>query len=92
MNQANKVDPTKERLLDEAEILFAGKGYHAVSVREITRAANCNLAAQSIRLETAREDCAPAMEGWLKRIAKLGYITAANSIREVLHNDFDSDM
>ncbi len=45
MNQANKADPTKERLLDEAEILFAGKGYHAVSVREITTAANCNLAA-----------------------------------------------
>lgn len=36
---------TRERILDEAEALFAIKGYHAVSVREITRAAGCNLAA-----------------------------------------------
>jgi AcrR family transcriptional regulator len=32
-------------LLDEAEALFAEKGYNAVSVREIIAAANCNLAA-----------------------------------------------
>ena len=38
-------DHTKERILDEAEALFALKGYDAVSVREITGAANCNLAA-----------------------------------------------
>ena len=36
--------PSKERLLDEAEILFAEKGFEGVSVREITRAAGCNLA------------------------------------------------
>ena len=40
-----KVEDTRERILDEAEILFAGQGYHAVSVREITSAAQCNLAA-----------------------------------------------
>jgi len=34
----------RERLLDEAEALFARKGFEAVSVREITRAADCNLA------------------------------------------------
>jgi len=45
MNQVNKTDPTKERILNEAEALFAQKGYHAVSVREITTAAECNLAA-----------------------------------------------
>ncbi|MEJ2220434.1 MAG: TetR family transcriptional regulator, partial [Desulfobacterales bacterium] len=38
-------DHTRERILDEAESLFALKGYDAVSVREITGAANCNLAA-----------------------------------------------
>jgi TetR/AcrR family transcriptional regulator, regulator of cefoperazone and chloramphenicol sensitivity len=38
-------DRTKERILDEAEALFALKGYDSVSVREITGAANCNLAA-----------------------------------------------
>ena len=40
----NKSDITRERLLDEAEILFAQKGYRAVSVREITKAARSNLA------------------------------------------------
>ena len=41
----DKKDLTKERLLDEAEILFAQKGYQAVSIREITKAAHSNLAA-----------------------------------------------
>lgn len=36
---------SRERLLDEAEMLFAQKGFEGVSVREITRAAHCNLAA-----------------------------------------------
>ena len=36
---------TRDRILDEAESLFARKGYHGVSVREITSAADCNLAA-----------------------------------------------
>lgn len=45
MSQVNKTDPTKERILNEAEVLFAQRGYHAVSVREITTAAECNLAA-----------------------------------------------
>ena len=39
------VQMTRERILDEAESLFARKGYHAVSVREITDTAGCNLAA-----------------------------------------------
>lgn len=40
-----KNDRTKDRILDEAEALFALRGYDAVSVREITGAASCNLAA-----------------------------------------------
>ena len=36
---------TRDRILDEAETLFARKGYHGVSVREITNTADCNLAA-----------------------------------------------
>jgi len=38
-------DNTRERLLDQAERLFAMKGFEAVSVREITGAAGSNLAA-----------------------------------------------
>jgi AcrR family transcriptional regulator len=45
MDQSVKNDVTKERLLNEAEALFAQKGFDAVSVREITTAARCNLAA-----------------------------------------------
>jgi AcrR family transcriptional regulator len=36
---------TRERLLDSAEALFAGRGFHAASVRDITHAASSNLAA-----------------------------------------------
>ncbi len=35
----------KDRILYEAEGLFAERGFYAVTVREITRAARCNLAA-----------------------------------------------
>jgi AcrR family transcriptional regulator len=36
---------TREQLLDAAERLFARRGFDATSVREITGAAACNLAA-----------------------------------------------
>lgn len=36
---------TRDRLLEQAELLFAQRGYHAISVREITAAARCNMAA-----------------------------------------------
>ena len=45
MNQKQANDNTRERLLDQAEILFSQKGFHAVSVREITASAGSNLAA-----------------------------------------------
>jgi AcrR family transcriptional regulator len=45
MTDEDKSEITRERLLNEAEALFAQKGYHAVSVREITSAAHCNLGA-----------------------------------------------
>src|SRR6266850_6459065 len=38
-------DRTRERLLDAAEKLFAGRGFRATSVRHITAEAGCNLAA-----------------------------------------------
>ena len=67
-----KNDPTKDRILDEAEALFALRGYDAVSVREITGAANCNLAAvnyhfgnkQNLYLEVFRSR-------WLPRAVRI---------------------
>ena len=58
---------TKERILNEAEALFAKNGYDAVSVREITTAACCNLAAvnyhfgnkQKLYLEVFRDRWVP---------------------------------
>jgi TetR/AcrR family transcriptional regulator, regulator of cefoperazone and chloramphenicol sensitivity len=71
-SQNHKNELTLERILDEAEALFANKGYHAVSVREITRAAHCNLAAvnyhfgnkQNLYLEVFRSR-------WLPRASRL---------------------
>ncbi len=54
MSQSVKNDLTKERLLNEAEALFAQKGYDAVSVREVTTAARCNLAAVNYHFGTKK--------------------------------------
>ncbi len=56
--------------MDEAEALFAVKGYHAVSIREITGAAQCNLAAvnyhfgskQNLYLEVYQQRWLPRAE------------------------------
>ncbi len=45
MTQTDQDHATKERILDEAEILFAQRGYRDVTIREITAAARCNQAA-----------------------------------------------
>ncbi len=44
MAGAPKVDIPKERILYEAEALFAERGFYTVTIREITQAARCNLA------------------------------------------------
>jgi AcrR family transcriptional regulator len=54
MPRENREELTKERILDAAEILFAQKGYRAVSVREITSAARCNLAAVNYHFGTKK--------------------------------------
>lgn len=67
MSQKDKNDFTKERLLNVAEALFAQKGYDAVSIREITAAAHCNLSAvnyhfsnkQNLYLEVFRSRWVP---------------------------------
>jgi len=46
--------PTRERLLDAAERLFAERGFKRASVREITAAAGCNLAAVNYHFGSKR--------------------------------------
>jgi AcrR family transcriptional regulator len=56
MAQENKhSDQTRDRLLDAAERLFAQKGYNAVSVREITKAAGTSLAAVNYHFRSKKE-------------------------------------
>ena len=45
---------TKNHLLDVAEILFAQNGFDAVSVREITAAAKCNMGAVNYHFQSKK--------------------------------------
>jgi len=79
----HKYELTRDRLLDEAEELFAQRGYHAVSIREITKAAESNLAAvnyhfgnkQNLYLEVFRSR-------WLPRASRI-----QQSFRQSLKNN-----
>ena len=93
MSQKNGEDLTKERILDTAEVLFAQKGYRAVSVREITSAAECNLAAvnyhfgnkENLYLEVFRSRWVPramrVRESFRKSLARQGSLSAAKVVR-----------
>ena len=71
-NNHKNNDHTRDRILDEAERLFAEHGFPSVSVRQITQAAGVNLAAvnyhfgnkQNLYLEVFRAR-------WLPRAAKV---------------------
>lgn len=52
--RAERPGATRQRLLDEAERLFARRGLDAVSVRDITRAAGANLGAITYHFGTMR--------------------------------------
>lgn len=93
MKRKNSQDLTKERILDTAEVLFAQKGYQAVSVREITSAAKCNLAAvnyhfgnkENLYLEVFRSRWVPramrVRESFRKSLARQESLSEANVVR-----------
>jgi len=93
MSQKNGEDLTRERILDRAEVLFAQKGYRAVSVREITSAAECNLAAvnyhfgnkENLYLEVFRSRWVPrairVRESFRKSLARQGSLSEAKVVR-----------
>jgi len=65
-------DPTRERLLDEAEKLFADKGFEASSVREITAAADAHLSAVNYHFSSKRGlYVAVFKERWLPRAQRV---------------------
>jgi AcrR family transcriptional regulator len=88
MNHKNGEDLTKERILDTAEILFAQKGYQAVSVRQITSAAECNLAAvnyyfgnkENLYLEVFRSRWVPRAKRLQESFRK--YLASQQSLSE----------
>lgn len=47
--------PTQDRLLDAAEMLFAQRGFHAVSVRDITRSAKVDVSLVHYHFGSLRE-------------------------------------
>jgi AcrR family transcriptional regulator len=86
-------DLTRERILDTAEALFAQKGYQAVSIREITRCSECNLAAvnyhfgtkENLYLEVFRQRWIPrarrVQENFRTLLARYGWASADNVVR-----------
>jgi AcrR family transcriptional regulator len=54
--------PTKEKLMDAAEKLFARRGFHGVSVREITGAAGVDLALVNYHFGTKKQLLAAVIE------------------------------
>jgi len=55
MKKKNPTRPGDERILDAAEQLFAQRGYHGVSLRDITRAAGVDVALVSYHFGGKRE-------------------------------------
>jgi AcrR family transcriptional regulator len=84
---------SRERLLDEAEARFADKGFHAVSVREITGAAGCNLSSvnyhfgskENLYLEVFRSRWMPRArriaERFQKTLEESGSLSLASVVR-----------
>ena len=86
-------DNTRERLLDQAERLFAMKGFEAVSVREITGAAGSNLASVNYHFGNKMNLYMQVFrERWVKRTRRIRRSFAlrlanqsAPCIKEVIH-------
>jgi len=78
MKQKNKDAIVKERILNNAESLFAQKGFRGVTVREIINAANCNLSAvnyyfgnkKNLYLEVFRARLIPRSQSMCERFKK----------------------
>jgi AcrR family transcriptional regulator len=82
----NQTDPTRERLLDEAEKLFAQKGFAAVSVREITAMAESHLSAVNYHFGTKKNlYLSVFQERWIPRAKMI-----AERLREIDANGITS--
>lgn len=81
---------TKIRILDEAERLFAERGFEATSLREITAAANVNLAAVNYHFHSKDELIRAVVARRIeplnrKRLAMLEEVMNKPSLETVMH-------
>jgi AcrR family transcriptional regulator len=91
--EQTQADPTRERLLDEAEKLFAQKGFDAVSVREITAMAGSHLSAVNYHFGSKKNlYLSVFQERWIPRAKRVaGLIKEVNingekSVEEMVHS------
>jgi len=72
MGRENRNRVSRARILDVAEGLFAFKGYDAVTVREITKGARCNLAAVNYHFGNKRNLYLEVFRSrWLPRAGRI---------------------
>jgi len=84
----------KDRILDKAEELFAQNGYFAVSIRQITAAAECNLAAVNYHFGNKKNLYLEVFRlRWIPRARRIhdtfiGILGTKNepSLRDILHS------
>jgi TetR/AcrR family transcriptional regulator, regulator of cefoperazone and chloramphenicol sensitivity len=88
-----EVKISKERILQEAEALFAERGFYAVTIREITKAARCNLAAvnyhfgnkQNLYMEVFRCLWKPRAKRVLSRFESVLALQKEMSLEGIVH-------
>jgi AcrR family transcriptional regulator len=86
-------DPTRERLLDVAEKLFAQNGFDAVSVRQITAMAGSHLSAVNYHFGSKKNlYLSVFQERWIPRakrvVSKISKVDPGDgkSVKEMVHN------
>ncbi|RLB84713.1 MAG: hypothetical protein DRH15_04365 [Deltaproteobacteria bacterium] len=88
MVETNQGPHPRERILDASEALFAEKGYEAVTIREIVKAAGCNVAAVNYYFGQKRNLYLEVFEcRWIPRAYKI-----QESFRENLRKSGRSDV
>lgn len=78
---ATEVQPTKERLLDAAELMFAEHGFDGVSIRDLSAAADVNVAAVNYHFQSKENLYAAVMSRRLTPI-RTRMLAAINEVTD----------
>src|ERR1700676_1268861 len=82
-------DGTRERILKTAERLFAARGFNGVSVRELARAANVNIASigyhfrskDGLLAQVYRRHCEPMIEERLRGLEAASHLAGSARVK-----------